>query len=338
MSRVKLLDCTLRDGGYINNWEFGESNIRYIAEALSDSGTEIVEMGFLRDEGYSKDRAVWSQIERISEFLPKNKNTLFAIMGESFNFFPIDRIPDQSKTDIDIIRIICWRKLQTQCIEYCKKLIDKGYKVCIQPDRVNQYSIDEFKGLCDDYSKIKPYAIYVVDSNGFLSQKEILHYLTEANQVLPSNISLGYHGHNSLLQAEGAAELFVESIFDREIIVDGSVFGIGRASGNLNIEIFAKYLNENLGKSYNISKYIEIYQNNIKAIYEKNKWGYSIEAYVSSVYHCNPNYASILSNNYGLEAREIERIIMNLSDEDKVITNRSILADMVERLKKGELR
>lgn len=335
MASIKLLDCTLRDGGYINNWQFGYDEIKYISKNITEAGIEIVELGFLRDEVYSKDRAVWNSLETVNDFVTNSKDTLFALMGESFNMFPIEKIVDKSKSSIDIIRIICWRKLQKECIEYCKKIADKGYKVCIQPDRVNQYSIDEFKQLCEDYSKIEPYAIYVVDSNGFLSQNEILKYLRAADEVLPDSIILGYHGHNSIMQAEGAAELFADTMADRDIIVDGSIYGIGRASGNLNIEIFANYLNRNHDKKYDLLKLVDVYQNCISKIYENNRWGYSMESFLSSVYQANPNYASMLSKNYNLAAGEIAKVISSLSDIDKVITNRDILPQLVSELKKG---
>lgn len=335
MSDIMLLDCTLRDGGYINNWDFGKENIRYIARTVQKANVEIIELGFLRDEAYIESRAVWNRIEKLREFIDRAGNTMYAIMGECFNPFPVSKVPNRENTDIDIIRVICWKKLQNEAIEYCKGLIDKGYKVCIQPDRVNQYSIDEFKQICEVYSKINPYAVYVVDSNGFLSQKEILKYLMAADEVLPDNIKLGYHGHNSLLQAEGAAELFVESIKDHDIIVDGSIYGIGRASGNLNIEVFAKYLNENFDKNYDISKFVEVYQKCIKNIYENHRWGYCIESFLSSTYRCNPNYANILSNDYNLMPCDIEKILVMLSAQDKVITNREIIPELVEKLLKG---
>lgn len=334
MSNINLLDCTLRDGGYINNWEFGYDNIKYVAQMVAEAGIEIVELGFLRDEIYSKDRAVWNSLEKVSEFIPQKRGTLFALMGESFNMYPIEKVVDKSKTCVDILRVICWRKLQEQSIEYCQRLVDKGYKVCIQPDRVNQYSLDEFKKLCEEYSQINPFAIYVVDSNGFLSQNKIIEYLKAADEVLPKEVRLGYHGHNSIMQAEGAAELFVDTIVGRDVIVDGSVYGIGRASGNLNEEIFAHYLNKNYKKHYDLLKLVEVYQNCIGEIYQKTHWGYSIESFLSSVYQANPNYATILSSQYNILPSEIAKIIGSLSDVDKIITNREIIPELIEKIRK----
>lgn len=332
MGKVELLDCTLRDGGYINNWEFGDETIRNVSEKINQSGVEILELGFLRDEETNSNRAVWNDLNDVKKYIPADRRSLISVMGEIFNPYPLEKIPNRDENSVDILRIICWRKLKDEALIYCSELIKKGYKVCIQPDRVNQYSIDEFKQLCTEYAAINPYAIYVVDSNGFLSQREILEYMDAADSVLPRNIKLGYHGHNSIMQTEGAAELIVEKKYARDIIIDGSVYGIGRASGNLNIEIFAKYLNENSNGQYTISSFLEVFDNCIKQIYENSKWGYSMESYISSLYRCNPNYASILKKEYGLSINQIETVINMLSEEDKVITNRPILKELVRKV------
>lgn len=80
-NQLKLLDCTLRDGGYINNWEFGNRKIKAIIEGLTNSGIDIVEIGFLRDEESKADRTVWNQVKEIKDKLPDDKgNTMFSVM------------------------------------------------------------------------------------------------------------------------------------------------------------------------------------------------------------------------------------------------------------------
>lgn len=331
---VQILDCTLRDGGYVNDWRFGEEAIYDIAKELTEAHTGIVELGFLRDEKNVEGRAVWNSIEAASKFIPSEKgNTQYAIMGEIFNPYPLEKIPEHKEGYVDIIRIIVWKRLILEGHEYCKELVKKGYKVCIQPDRVNQYTHSEFQELIKTFSDINPYAIYVVDSNGFLCKKEIIEYLKAADEVMPANIKLGYHGHNSILQAEGAAEAFVELGLDRDIIIDCSVYGIGRSSGNLNTEIFTKYLNEQCGKEYGLINYLRIFERYVLPFYKVNPWGYCMESYLSSLYRCNPNYGNVLKKEYGCSLEEISDVILHLSEEDKVITNRGILPSLVERIR-----
>ena len=81
MKKIRLLDCTLRDGGYINDWLFGYQNIRDIIMELSRSGVDIIEVGFLRDVDYNKEATRWDKVEAIKKLLPfERKNTLFAAM------------------------------------------------------------------------------------------------------------------------------------------------------------------------------------------------------------------------------------------------------------------
>ena len=85
MGRIELLDCTLRDGGYINNWEFGEKIIKDVTKEINQSGVGIVEIGFLRDEETTNDRAVWNNLQDVKKYIPSERNALVSIMGEIFN-------------------------------------------------------------------------------------------------------------------------------------------------------------------------------------------------------------------------------------------------------------
>ena len=112
---------------------------------------------------------------------------------------------------------------------------------------------------------------------------------------------------------------FVQLGLKRDQIVDASIYGIGRGAGNLNLELIAKYLNEYIGKGYNVSPMIEIFERYIKDILNKHPWGYSMAYYLTAMYNCNPNYGEY----YGLEQKmsvvEMEHIFSRLSREDKVM-------------------
>ena len=69
MGKVTLLDCTLRDGGYVNDWQFGEEAIKGTAVKIAKTGIQFFEIGFIKDEPFSKDRAVFPNIESISQFI-----------------------------------------------------------------------------------------------------------------------------------------------------------------------------------------------------------------------------------------------------------------------------
>lgn len=330
--KVKLLDCTLRDGGYINDWRFGEKQIGEIAKCLVDTNVDIIELGFLKKEPYQRDRSVFCEVSQFAPLIPhKRDGRLYAGMAEVMNPIPVETLSPYDGTSIDMIRVIVWKRLLKEGFAYCKGIVEKGYKLCVQPARTEQYSLEEFADLIRMYNSIHPYAIYVVDSWGTMHDSLIMRYMEVAHNNLAPGIAMGYHGHNNLLQAFGAAQKFIERDFDRECIVDASVYGIGRGAGNLNTEIIAQYLNAVHGTQYNIAPMISIYQNYLKEIHGTTPWGYNMAYYLTAISHSNPEYARYYTEK-GTDELTIGQIIQNLSDEDRIIFTREKAEMYLERL------
>lgn len=327
---IKLLDCTLRDGGYINNWEFGYSDIVDTIRELENSNIDILELGFLKNEAYLEDRTVFNSIKQIEALIPHKKGKIdYAAMIEVVNPIPLEMVEARTESGVDIIRVIVWKTKRDgngnvvdalrEGFEYCKGIVERGYKLCVQPARVDQYSDEEFVSMLKMFQELKPMAIYVVDSWGTQNTEQIMHYIKLADESLHRNIAIGYHGHNNLMQAFGAATAFVNAGLKRELIVDGSVYGIGRGAGNLNLEIFAKYLNEEKKKQYDIMPMIRVYQKYIKKIYEEHVWGFCIPYFLTATYNCNPNYGEYMGITKGLSAMDLTKVLQALTPDDKVI-------------------
>ncbi|GHU39623.1 hypothetical protein FACS1894190_05160 [Spirochaetia bacterium] len=321
-NNIHILDCTLRDGGYVNDWRFGADGVKNIAGLLSYSQVDIIELGFLRNEKFQNDRAVFNSAKGIvPDKLRNNKNAQSAVMVEAtVNPFPLELLEDHDSDSVDIIRAMVWKRLLKEGFDYCKALVDKGYKVCIQPVRFDQYSDDEFIETIKLFNTIHPVAFYVVDSFGDNYTKAILHYLKLADTYLNPGIALGFHGHNNLLQVYGAAEAFIECGFKRDIIIDSSVYGMGRGAGNLNTELIVKYLNENHNKKYKIEPLIEIYEKYLKPVYDASLWGwgYSVPFYLTALHRANSLYGGYYSDELGLDTLEINEILQTVSEPDKI--------------------
>jgi len=136
-----------------------------------------------------------------------------------------------------------------------------------------------------------------------------------------------------MMQAFEVACAFCEQDLKRDLIIDASVYGIGRGAGNLNTEIFAKWANEKLGKIYNIEPLIDIYNDYIQWIYEHcEKWGYSIPYLITAKYNANPNFAGYYEK-LGLSYDVIEKCISSLSSDEKIIFNKQIAAQKYDNYK-----
>lgn len=330
MGKIKLLDCTLRDGGYINNWAFGEREIPEMIQKLEEAKVDILEVGFLKDEPYQTDRTVFNNMAQISALIaPKKKGIDYAAMIEVVNPIPLEMLAPRSEDTVDIIRVIVWKTKHTasgeevdaleEGFQYCRGIVEKGYRLCVQPARVDQYSDEEFIAMVKKFSTLNPLAVYVVDSWGTQRSEQIIHYVQLADQHLPHEIQIGYHGHNNMMQALDAAQCFIKMGLERDIIIDASVYGIGRGAGNLNTELIGDYLNDQCGGDYAISPLFYVYDHYVKPIYDREPWGYTAAYDITAKANCNPNYGRFYDFKLHLPAHEIEEIIRTIPVQDKVM-------------------
>lgn len=330
MSKINLLDCTLRDGGYINDWAFGKKAIIDITDKMSSTSCEVVEIGFLKNESYNEDRCVFNSMEQVKKVIGNKKAGVnYAVMCEVVNPLPLELLAPADEESADIIRVIVWKTKHDkdgnvvdalkEGYDYCKGIVEKGYKLCVQPARVDQYSHEEFANTVKMFSELNPLAIYVVDSWGTQNAEELLKYMHIADENMPSNIRLGYHGHNNMMQVLSVAQAMIKENFEREIMIDASVYGIGRGAGNLNIEIIAKYMNEHCGKNYDVLPMLQVYEEYVKGIYAVERWGYSVPYYLTAKYNCNPAYAKEFSD---VDINSLKSFFMSLDNRDRVIFNK----------------
>ena len=323
---IKVLDCTLRDGGYVNNWQFGRNKIHNIIDSLQKTGIDIIELGFLNNSDYDEDRTIFSRMDDLKINLLKNEQT-YSFMIEATNkpLYVFEEIP----RDNAIIRVVVWKRLLDKGYEYCKQLAENGFRVFIQPARVEQYSDEEFVSMLNLFKTINPEAIYIVDSFGTMYSNQIKHYALIADKILPTNIAIGYHGHDNLLQAIGNAIDFLEIESNRDIIIDASMFGMGRGAGNLKTELIVNYLNGYRNKMYDMRELLDCIQREIIPLSNQYVWGYSIENMLTASFHSNPNYATSIKNSK-INYRDAFDILDKLPEVDRVKYSELIFCDNVE--------
>ncbi len=317
--KLTLLDCTLRDGGYVNDWRFGKDAIVDMTRKLESTGVEILELGFIKDEPYDKDRTVFNSMEQVKKLTPnKVLGVQYAVRAEVVNPLPLEKLAPADPEGPEIIRVIVWKRMLKEGYEYCKGIVEKGYKLCVQPARVSQYSDEEFVEMVELFNQLDPLAIYVVDSWGTMYSDTLLHYMRLADKHMKPGIAVGYHGHNNMMQAFDVACAFARQNLERDMIIDASVYGIGRGAGNLNLELFAKWMNDAMGRAYDLAPMMAVYDKYIKDIYQQTAWGFSLPYFVSAKYNCNPNFASYFDEK-GLSVAEIEKIISAMPEDERII-------------------
>ncbi len=167
---IKLLDCTLRDGGYINDWNFGQNTLINVFERVTASGVEFMELGFLDERrAFDPNRSIMpdtSCMTRIFGGLPKGDSKLLGMID--YGTCGIEHIQPCSETVIDGIRVIFKKHLREPALAFCKQLKDLGYIVFAQLVSITSYEDDELMDLIRLANEVKPYAVSMVDTYGLM--------------------------------------------------------------------------------------------------------------------------------------------------------------------------
>lgn len=318
MGKIDVLDCTLRDGGYCNQWEFGYNNIRKIIDGLDRAGISISECGFLTQKvEYVPGVTKFTSVDQMAEFLPKDRAGKLYVAMMNYGEYNLADLPVHDGSSIDGIRVAFHKKNWRDALKVCEEIKNKGYLSFIQPMVSLSYSDEEFLEMIRCVNEFEPYAFYIVDSFGEMRPSDLtrLFYLVEHN--LKDSIRIGFHSHNNMQLAYSNAVTLVNMHSPRELIIDSSVYGMGRGAGNLNTELFVEHLNNDGYGHYNLSPLLTIIDEILNTFHERNFWGYSLPNYISAKHHAHPNYAFYLDGKKTLTVESMDRIFDMLEPEKR---------------------
>ena len=212
MGKISILDCTLRDGGYINQWHFGRDTVINLLNSLSEAEIDIIECGFLSDVSYNEDATLFNSVEAFgSLFTNKKPGTLYVAMialGEEE--IACERIAPNNGDALDGIRITFHEHEIDKAMEMAADLMGKGYRVFMQPVGTTSYTDEKLIGLINKINALNPYAFYLVDTLGVMYKNDLLRLFYLVDNNLNKNIQIGYHSHNNLqLAFSNAQELMM---------------------------------------------------------------------------------------------------------------------------------
>jgi 4-hydroxy 2-oxovalerate aldolase len=323
---IKILDCTLRDGGYINNWNFSNNQINNILIALKTANIDIIECGYLNDvKGKTTNSTLFNNIKIIDNILKQCNIDAQKVVMINLGDFDISNLPNKNETLIDGIRLAFHKKDLNKALEEAKIIIELGYELYFQPMVTKNYTNIEFLSLIKQVNILDIYAFYIVDSFGSMTLEEFQRYMVLSNSNLKENISLGYHSHNNMQLAFSNAISICNSNIKRDIIIDSSIYGIGRGAGNLNTELICDYLNNSFDKQYNTLPLLEIIDELLNLLMKKNPWGFSPAQYLSASFDCHPNYATYLINKNTNHIVGVKKVLEKLPQESKVSFNKLLI-------------
>lgn len=307
---LKLLDCTLRDGGYVNDWKWGFKGARRIIKALVKADVDVVEVGFLRNvDEYNPDITVCNHIEELNKLLPHDtRNTMFSAMAMRSNY-DVEKLSPYSGLGIEMIRITAHDYDIVEGMEFARAVKDKGYKLSINPINIMGYSDEQILWMLKQVNEIQPYQFSIVDTFGSMKRRDLDRIVSLVDNNLDRNIRVALHLHENLSLSCLLAQSFIDKHLNRPVAVDASLMGMGRIPGNLPIELMADYLNDYTDKNYDIDYLMDAIQDYIAPLKGECAWGYTPAYFLSAKYNLHRNYAEHYLSKGDLTNRDINHIL-----------------------------
>ena len=337
MTNTQILDCTLRDGGYINDFQFGEYGIRKIISQLTNAGIDIIECGFLEDGEYDSNTSVFNTVEQIANFLPEDRKSTMYVAMACYGEYDITQLSAYDGKSVDGIRVTFHYNEVEDALEYCRQIMAKGYKVFVQPVGTTSYTDEQLLELIHKVNDLQPYAFYLVDTLGLMHKNDVIRFFYLIDHNLSKTINMGFHSHNNLQLSYSNCQALASVESDRTISLDSSVYGMGRGAGNLNTELIANYLNEHQTRRYEVEPILEVVDEFILKIKAEHEWGYSVPYYLAAINGCHPTYASYLSGKQTLTVRNIATILRMIEPEKRSLFNKAIAEEKYLEFQSNEI-
>lgn len=322
MKNVKVLDCTLRDGGRIIDCAFPDEEIKDMSQRLSDAKIDIVEVGFLRDHrnvNYKGNSTFFTDVDQMKPFIDKsNVNTMYVAFID-YGMFDFTSLKPYDGSSIDGIRFGFTKKdfleHREEIISNLLKIKECNYKLFIQGVNSLNYSDKEILELIDLVNDVRPYSFGIVDTYGamYIDDVERLYGLIDRN--MNPDICINFHSHNNYQLSFGLAQEVIKLSrgTTRNVIIDATLGGIGKVAGNLNTELLVDYLVRKLKYDYQFEDLLDLIDDYVYKYSLTHKWGYSVPAMMAGVYKSHPNNIIYLTEKFKLQTKDISNILAMIS-------------------------
>jgi len=293
---------------------------------LTNARIEYIEIGYLTSVFINVNGSQFQNVETASRFIPDDrKSSKYLIMADVAQF-DTDTLCRRSENTIDGIRVVFYKRQIEQAMIFCKKIVDMGYDLFLQPMVTVDYSIQEFEALiyrfCENY---QPYAVSIVDSFGCIGKDELAVFIDVLNKCLFKDAEIGFHGHDNLQFSLINAMSLFEYRGNRNFIIDASVNGMGRGAGNLRTELIANYMNCFHKRNYDMNSVLSVISEVTYPISKTTQWGYSPYFMLTVLKRAHPNFATYLLANHDVTVTDF-KTFLNLIPDNMLTRSLSDLA------------
>jgi len=311
---LKVLDCTIRDGGLMNKWQFDKKLVKDVYQACVDAGVDYMEIGYVSSEDqFSRDEyGPWKFCAEkdIREIVGENKtNTKLSVMAD-IGRIKYEDIRPKKESVIDMFRVACYDYQIDKAIDMAHHVMDKGYEATINLMAVSTVAERKLDEVLQDVAKSRVKIFYLVDSFGSMYSEDIQHLMDKYQKALPG-VTIGFHGHNNLQLAFANT---IECIIQGSNMLDATMLGIGRGAGNCTLELLLSFLKN---PKYKLRPVLSAIEKHLRPLQKQIDWGYFMPYVVAGTMNEHPRAA--------LKWMDSERKDEYVAFFDQVMESRQVL-------------
>ncbi|MFD0712491.1 aldolase catalytic domain-containing protein [Paenibacillus sp. GCM10027626] len=287
-THCKIVDCTIRDGGLVNNWDFSVDFVQHLYNSLNEAGVDYMEIGYKNSPKLLKgaeSAGPWRFLDDdfLREVIPQKLNTKLSALVDIGRVDENDILPREQSL-LDLIRVACYIQDVEKALELVKLFHERGYETTLNimalSNVMENQLLEAFELINDSVVDV----VYIVDSYGSLDPNDF-NYLVEKFQKHLPNKRLGVHTHNNMQLAFANTLISAQKGVE---LLDASVYGMGRAAGNCPTELLVAHLKNT---KYNVRPMLDMIEKYMIPLREKEEWGYIIPYMITGMLDEHPRSA-----------------------------------------------
>jgi len=320
-NKLKVLDCTLRDGGYYNNWNFSIHLINKYLKVMSDIKVDYVEIGFRSLERKEfRGPCAYTTDQFLNDLkIPKTLKVGVMINGAELikantlkkNTSLVSSLFKKAKfSKVKLVRIASHYSELSKVMPVASKIKSLGYKVAINLMQISDRTENEIKQFCDLAKKYNMDAVYFADSTGSLNRYQTLEIVKNFKENWKTD--LGIHAHDNM---DMAMENAMMALNNGVSWIDSTVLGMGRGPGNVKTENLVLELEKRFKRKVNYNSLIKLIEDDFIPMKNKYGWGSNVYYYLSGLYGIHPSFIQGMLSAKNFSSDEILAVIDNLKTE-----------------------
>ncbi|MEQ1751813.1 MAG: aldolase catalytic domain-containing protein [Prosthecobacter sp.] len=288
---IRVLDCTIRDGGLMNNHHFEDRVVKAVYEACAASGIDYMEIGYRasRKDIQVGEHGCWKYCleEDIRRIVGDTVGgPKLSIMADAGKCDYREDIPAKKDSVIDLVRVACYVHQVPLALDMLKDARDKGYETTVNLMAVTTVGDSELEDGLFMLAQSEAQAIYVVDSFGALYSEQARRLVTKYLQFAKAQgKEVGIHAHNNL---QLACANTIEAIVLGANYIDATMAGLGRGAGNCPMELLLGLLRN---PQYDLVPVLKCVEETIEPLRKHLGWGFDLPYMLTGLFNQHPRAA-----------------------------------------------